>query len=218
MFHKWKKYLGESIEVIPIELSGRGRRYREPLYDSFDNMVDDVYSIVTEDIDETPYAFFGYSMGSWIAYDLSYKLIEAGYKEPEHIFFSARRPPYVKKKDIIYHTLSEDKMREEIIKLGGISRELIENKQFMNMFMPIIRSDFKNVNEYEYKNRGFKLLGNVTVFYGIYDDMTFEDVQKWRDSTNGNLDFYAYEGGHFFILDNLDSILDTIGRKLVNNF
>ncbi|MCS4470409.1 thioesterase domain-containing protein [Clostridium botulinum] len=29
IYHKWKKYLNPSIELSPIELKGRGKRYNE---------------------------------------------------------------------------------------------------------------------------------------------------------------------------------------------
>lgn len=38
----WKRKLKEEVEVIPLELAGRGKRIKEPLLQSVDEMVTDL--------------------------------------------------------------------------------------------------------------------------------------------------------------------------------
>lgn len=40
---KWKSNLADLIELCPVELAGRGKRFHEPYYSNIDEAVDDVY-------------------------------------------------------------------------------------------------------------------------------------------------------------------------------
>lgn len=41
-YSKWNKLIDSSIEVIPIELKGRGFRMSEDFYLNFEEMIDDI--------------------------------------------------------------------------------------------------------------------------------------------------------------------------------
>ena len=96
IFLRWKKYLDQNIELNPIELSGRGHRCNELFYDDFESVIEDVYKIIKYSLSDVPYAFLGHSMGSLIAYELCYKLIEFGDEPPIHIFFRKKCTQYQK--------------------------------------------------------------------------------------------------------------------------
>ena len=72
---KWMRYLDPLIKLVPIELSGRGSRNDSPLYRNFNEAIDDVFNEV-EPYLNGDYAIFGHSMGSNIAYELYYKIVE----------------------------------------------------------------------------------------------------------------------------------------------
>ena len=76
------------LEVVPIELKGRGKRFKEVNYNTFTEAVDDIYDYVKEIIKDTKYMIFGHSMGSWLAYELYYKILEEGNTLPILMFFS----------------------------------------------------------------------------------------------------------------------------------
>ena len=73
-YNKWRQYLDKHIELRPVELAGRGRRIYDPLYQSIEEAVDDVYQLISPELAKGPYAFFGHSMGGIIAYELAYKI------------------------------------------------------------------------------------------------------------------------------------------------
>ena len=73
-YAKWKNHFNPSIEVVPIELAGRGYRIEENLYQSMEEAVNDVYNKIVMQIDDSPYILFGHSMGSLIAYEVARKI------------------------------------------------------------------------------------------------------------------------------------------------
>lgn len=74
IFNSWKQYIDPSIELVPIELAGRGKRINEPLYNGVNDAVEDVFGLIKNKITDTPYALFGHSMGGMISYELAQKI------------------------------------------------------------------------------------------------------------------------------------------------
>src|SRR5215831_8066939 len=104
VFNKWNQYLDPNIELVPVELAGRGRRIHEALYKDVAAITEDVFNIVNEKIAGAPYALFGHSLGSMIAYELGQKIRDLCLLPPIHIFFSGRSAPHLKREDKkIYH-------------------------------------------------------------------------------------------------------------------
>jgi hypothetical protein len=63
-FVSWKKYLYSSIELKPVELSGRGKRLNEPLYKNVTEAVEDIFQRIRLELNDNRYAFFGHSLGA----------------------------------------------------------------------------------------------------------------------------------------------------------
>lgn len=64
VFQEWKKYFDNEIELIPIELAGRGKRFNNPLYNTLEEAVDDVLKQIQSClVPGDDYALFGHSMG-----------------------------------------------------------------------------------------------------------------------------------------------------------
>lgn len=71
LYNGMVKNNNEYIEIVPIELSGHGKRMPEPVYNSFDEAVHDVYNFICKNVKEdTRYAILGYSMGSLLTYEV----------------------------------------------------------------------------------------------------------------------------------------------------
>ena len=94
IYSKWKRKLPQDIELIPLEPAGRGRRCDEPLYNNLNEAVDDLYWEAAKVLDRSDeYILFGHSMGSLLAFELYYKLMEEGFREPLHLYVSGARLP-----------------------------------------------------------------------------------------------------------------------------
>ncbi|MFH4077473.1 thioesterase domain-containing protein, partial [Acinetobacter baumannii] len=62
-YYNWKDYLNKDIEIIPIELAGRGKRLKVPVYTSMEEAVLDIYDLMKPNLDGSPFAIFGHSVG-----------------------------------------------------------------------------------------------------------------------------------------------------------
>ncbi|NJD03457.1 MAG: thioesterase [Ruminiclostridium sp.] len=211
-YKKWKKYLHLSIDLCPVELAGRGNRTKEPCYNNLDETLDDVFNLVKMQIRNSRYALFGHSMGSLIAYELSHKIIKSGYGKPMHLFISGRQAPQTRKESKSMCTLPDEEFKKEIIKLGGTSSNFFEHKELTDIFLPLLKADYKIVESYVYAEKNKKLDCGITVFNGEEDDMALEDIYGWREHTKNELNIYNFKGGHFFINDNAEQIVNIINQ------
>lgn len=215
VYMKWKNKLNDAISLIPIELAGRGKRFNEPYYNSFDGALDDTYMEVCSQLNDTDhFMIYGHSMGSLLAYEIAHKLKENLNKEPIHIFLSGRYPPHISKDRRLF-LLPDDELIKTIFEYGGTPRELIEDEELLSLFLPIIRADYRMMSTYEYIERPGKLDCNISVMNGIDDKdiLDFECI-RWSDYTNGKCTFYEFDGGHFFINDKSEEIIDIINGTL----
>ncbi len=220
MFYtKWNKYLNHLIELQPLELTGRGIRYREPFYKDFKEVINDVFHQIKHFINYSPYAIYGHSMGSLIAYNLCRRIEEANLEPPKHLFLSGRRAPdYKDPEDQTMSELADSEFLNEIFKKGGTSVEFIDNKEFIDIFLPIIRADYQIINSYHHCSIQQKVNCDLTVFYGNKDDVTWSEMSEWRRFTNKDCKLLEYDGGHFFINDHGESIVEVMNKTLIEVF
>lgn len=217
VYSRWKYLLGDMIKVRPVELKGRGRRIHEPFYKDIKEAVEDIYSEIKADIDQTQYALFGHSMGSTLVYELAAKISEEGGREPEHAFLSGRYPPHVKKNERILHLLPLHEFIEEILELGGTQKEFLENKELMDIFMPILWADYRMIETYSPSPDIFKMNCSITVLDGKEDTKTTrEDMAEWRLYTRKECSIHEFDGGHFFIHEKDREVAGIIRNNLYN--
>lgn len=215
IYSSWKRHINRSIDIYPIELAGRGKRYNDLFYNTMDEAVEDIYTIIEDKIKEhEEYAFFGHSMGSILVYEVCHKIQKNNIKQPCHIFFSGHGAPHIKKEcDQIYH-LPDEEFKKEILNLGGTPKEIFENEELANFVLPILRTDFKIIGNYEYKHEDGKLKSNITVLNGKEDELNINEIASWRNHTLGDCKIHMFRGGHFFINDNVENICNIINTTM----
>jgi medium-chain acyl-[acyl-carrier-protein] hydrolase len=216
IYSSWKKLLHSSIEVIPLELTGRGGRMDKPYYKSIaGDGTDDLYQSMHKYMDGTPFAIFGHSMGTLFAYEISHKISKETGQMPEHIFFSGRGAPHTNKKDRIIHNLPESDFQEEVLQLGGTSAELFEHKELRDIYLPILRSDYRLVETYEDDGGKQKLVCDITALWGNQDRYSREESEAWKVYTSGQFRLAEFNGGHFFINQYKQQVIDLINQTLL---
>lgn len=215
-FNKWKKYLNGKIEMNTVELAGRGRRIYDPLYDSIEEAVDDVYKMLNPQLSGGPFCFFGHSLGGIIAYELAQKIRDIGQPPPKHLFFSGRGAPHVPDDASPIHNLPEEDFKKEIIELGGTPKEFFQHPELLDMLLPMLRSDFKIAENYRPKPEIKPFDHDITVFIGSEEDVTAEQMHGWKDHTSGICTLHYFKGDHFFINDEPEKVVKIINRVLLS--
>ncbi|NFP92083.1 thioesterase II family protein [Clostridium sporogenes] len=218
IYYKWNDMIDPLINVIPLELPGRGERISEPLISSMEELVDylydEFYNYLVEMNDNEDYAFIGHSMGTTIIYELIRRIQDSNLKNPIHVFFSGRYPPnFPEPKNI--HNLSDTEFKNEIISYGGVPKELIDNDILLDFFIPQLKTDYTAIENYKYTPTK-KWTFNISIFYGSLDsDIHLFDYKNWINFTNKKCHFYSFNEDHFFINTRSNEIINIIQNTLL---
>ncbi|MBL6449148.1 thioesterase [Fulvivirga sp. 29W222] len=201
------------IEVIPIELPGRGQRIREPLMTDLEALVDDLYDKLAPQLDLGPYAIYGHSMGAFLTHLLTKKILANNHEKPLHLFLTGCRGPSVDDPDKGKHLLPKDKFVDKLIEYGGSPDEILQDRQLFDFFEPILRADFEAIESYKHDSSEPHNIP-MTVMIGDQEVTTADDARAWQKESTIPINFIEFPGKHFFIFDHQKEIMEIITSTL----
>jgi phosphopantetheine--protein transferase-like protein len=212
IFRLWPASL-PNVEVCPIRLPGREARLREPPFTRLGPLVEALAKGIRPHLDK-PFAFFGHSMGSLIAFELARHLRDRLGLSPVHLFVSGRGGPQFMA-GLVLHTLPEQAFRDELRRLQGTPAEVLDNEELMTFFGPMLRADFAVVETYTYLP-GPPLDCPLSAFGGLQDANwgDEEGVAGWREHTRGPFRLRMLPGHHFFVNTAAPLVLQAIAEDL----
>lgn len=204
-YNKWVSYFNNNITVYPLELAGRGMRDDEDFYVNIEHAIDDLFEKVISIIGKSEYVLFGHSMGALIAFELCNRLENREGNKPMHLIISGYSAPQLPQQD-------QDKdVREIVMELGGMPNEVWNDPFLYDTFMPILQADYHLIRNYRYSLGRKPLKTNISILYGEDDNKTpFDKIIRWRELTSGNFKYYSFKGGHFFINQYTNDLVDCI--------
>lgn len=209
-----KTHISPNIQIIPIEYSGHGSRFNEPLSTSRERFLEDVFSQVEENFDDSPYAVLGYSLGTVVAHDIIDLMLQEGYRAPMHAFFSALLPPHFNTiHNAKYLLENHDLFYENIVKMNGIPNEVQENQELMELFLPIIYNDLKIYSEHVYQDSPKRFKFDISIFYSQIDDYN-QHMDQWALYTEETCFLHKFNGDHFFIKNHWEEIAEEINNTM----
>ena len=210
---KLSQYVHPSIEVIFLEVPGRGKRLNEPLLTDLNCMASDIFKQVQHHIkDGKDYVLFGHSLGGMLIFLVARLLRENKLNMPIQLIPSGvKAPEFNNDGKLIFHQLSKNDFKKELFKLGGIPKEVLENKELLDFFLPILIADFTAIETYKY-TKSEPLSIPITVLSGLDEGISRNDLEKWNRETTESLKIYQFKGDHFFVLNELGKIGNLINR------
>lgn len=213
IFRSWSGYLPPSVEVCTIELPGRGRQMKLLPFNQLEPLVDAIVSNIYPYLDK-PFAFFGHSMGGLVSFELA-RLLRNQYSiSPFHLFISSRRAPQLSNPKPSIHNLPDLAFIEELRHLNGTPPAVLENAELMQLFLPILRSDFAVLETYIYTPEP-SLECPITVFAGLQDsEVSCDELQAWQEQTKADFNLHMFPGDHFFLHSSQSVLLEKLATYL----
>ncbi len=218
-FNKIEKHISPYFEWITLELPGRGDRFKEPLLDNIHDMIDDLFVNIRQYIMKGEYILLGHSMGCLLGYELMKKIRKNDLKLPVCTFFLGRGAPEHNRFKNKKSTLPQELFWEEIKKMGGMPDDFFEQKDLLEFFYPILKNDFKAIENYNYLKMEkpfsipmYIMMGEEEIGEG--EKTSLDDMKDWINETDADCNFEIVKGNHFFINENSNiiakKIIDTI--------
>ena len=211
-YRGYAKAAPAALNVIPLELPGRGARYKAALLTDMDRIVADVFGQVQDRLDQ-PYAIYGHSMGTLVGYLLTKRILHEDLPPPRSLFFSGRGGPSLPADDAPYHLLPRPAFLAKIRELGGCPEEVLQDNELMNLFEPILRADFKALETCPYAGT-FPFPIPITAMIGADERVSYDDALAWQAETAEPLAVKVFPGNHFFIFNHEAEIMDLVAAQL----
>ncbi|HKP12906.1 MAG TPA: alpha/beta fold hydrolase [Blastocatellia bacterium] len=214
VYRSWAEYLPSGVEVIAVELPGRGRRMSEDPFRSLPLLVEALIPELVKLLD-MKFAFFGHSMGSMIAFETARELRRRGLPQPAHLLVSGRRAPQILKSDPITYDLPDEEFRAELLRLNGTPVEVLEHEELMKLLLPVLRADFELVQTYEYSDDA-PLSCPIAAYGGIEDfEVPRESLLAWEQQTKSRFSLRMLPGDHFFLRSASRQLFQLMGHELL---
>ncbi|VVP70031.1 Linear gramicidin dehydrogenase LgrE [Pseudomonas fluorescens] len=216
VYSRWRRTLPAWLQVRPVELPGRGARMGEPLQT-------DMQVLARQLADEqrlnatAPYAILGHSLGALLAFELAHELRALGCPEPVALFACGTAAPTRREGydgDGWRNPKDDAELINDLRELNGTPEEVLANKELMSITLPVLRADFLLCGRYTYRKR--QALTCALHVLGGEDDRASEDqLSAWRRETTGRFSLHLFQGGHFFIHEQEQRVLERLSSLLV---
>lgn len=214
IYRLWAEELPSFVEVCPVELPGRGRRFGEPLFEGLDDLLAQALDSLEPEMDR-PFAFFGHSMGALIAFEMARFLRQRKGFQPRMLFLSAHGAPQnLKLRPNPLFKLPDGELLKELERLGGTPQEVLAHRELIQLFLPTLRADLKILETYVYRPE--EPLGMPFIVLGGTNDAEVppQALDGWRDLTRSDFSQHLFPGDHFFLKSAGDEFFKVISGKM----
>jgi medium-chain acyl-[acyl-carrier-protein] hydrolase len=213
IYRKWPAELPKEVEVFLIQLPGRGTRLHEPAFTQLDPLVQAIGESILPYLNK-PFAFFGHSMGALVSFELARYLRRIEAPMPAQLFLSGRTAPQMLEPETPTFDLPDDEFFEELRRLNGTPREVLEHPELMRLMTPLLRADFSVCETYTYTVEP-PLACPITAFGGLKDhEIPREHLEAWRPHTAAEFKLRMLPGDHFFLNSDQAQLLRIVAQEL----
>jgi surfactin synthase thioesterase subunit/glycosyltransferase involved in cell wall biosynthesis len=205
-YRRWVDAL-PGTEVVPVVLPGRETRLAEAPFEDLRELIDALTPVIRP-FAESPYAFFGHSMGAGIAFELARSLRRMGLPLPKVLIVSSARAPQDRTEESRKKEPSDAELIEELAGLGTLTREALD------LAFPILRADSRLYRNYVYQPEA-PLEIPIAAYGGASDTSIAPDqLDRWREQTTVSFIRREFEGGHFYLQSDPHAVLECLQRDL----
>ncbi|MCA9265066.1 MAG: thioesterase [Planctomycetales bacterium] len=215
IFHRWKRVLPESWEVVVAKLPGREDRLNDPC---FEDLLDLVRELTEQwqagDDRRLPFALFGHSLGGALAFEFARRMQSIYGRMPLTTFVSSCRAPRRPPQSPLLHPLSDGDLIAQLLHRYGQFETSPGELELMKMLADTIRSDIKMLETYDYPELG-PLQSPLVVCGGVDDpSVTRVVLEDWRQEAGDRFTLRMFPGGHFYLREQETALTRLIKSKL----
>lgn len=200
-YRGWRPRLPENVKLVLPCLPGReGRIGDEPLANVASVTEDALSKLAPEIASGNRLAIVGLSYGALVAYDVAAQLEAAGH-QVEALFVASQRAPTTPAPAANWHLMDDHDLLSRLDDIGGLIAGTEDDEEFLELFLPIIRTDLHASETYVKPAQYAKLRCPIYLYHGSADPaISANDAYAWCDEA---LEFSLrnIDAGHFLIDD-----------------
>lgn len=204
----WQNDLNPDVELVVVQLPGRGIRLSEPPYTTMKEIVNALF-LAAKQLNNKPFLFYGHSMGARVAYELTLMLARVHCRLPIHFIASGSVAPCISRTNEQTYHLPDNEFIAKVGALNGTPLDVLTNIEIMHLMLPALRADFKIIETYCNKSN-FLIPTKVSVLAGNQEEIEIADIEAWFTLFEMRTDIYWISGDHFFVEKNKAEVLKAV--------
>jgi surfactin synthase thioesterase subunit len=211
-YRQFSKVLSEDFEVIAFQYPGRQDRAAEPPLGSLQEIAAGAFAEFVESEFNRGDAIttLGHSMGALVSFEFARIAEAAGVKVRQLTILAAVAPHRVADKPAA--PKDDQGLLDHLRWLGGSHADVIADPELVTLTFPVIKSDHLAAEAYSC-DRSTRITARIQVIGGDQDPIvSMADLNGWREHSD-DVEVTMFEGGHFFLLDQTDSIRELLSEN-----
>ncbi|MET9508014.1 alpha/beta fold hydrolase [Streptomyces flavidovirens] len=203
----WVKHCTGPIELVPVQLPGRGGRMAEPSAKDMVQLAEEIAETIAAE--PTQVLLYGHSMGAILAFEVTRRLRTLG-RPVQHLFVSGRPTPTIVRPPTPVSDLPRPEFIQMLRDYGAADQTVFEHDELLDLLMPMIRADFAMIENYRYRQEPL-LSCPISAWCGDADpEVPVAAMRGWGDQTSGEFTLSVLPGGHFFLTEHQAEIMRTV--------
>src|SRR5882757_7301562 len=213
VFRSWCDLLPPNVDVWGVEYPGHGSRISEPLTDRIDALAELIAEAVAAQ-PAVPYALFGHSMGSLVAFEMCHVLAARNATIPTLLVAAGHRGPHLPASRPPVHDAPDAEFVAHLRELGATPPEVLKSAELVDLMLPILRNDFRACETYSAPERP-PLRTEIVAYGGLADEDADRDaLLAWKRETRCRFGLRLFPGGHFFVRECAGQVAAALERDL----
>lgn len=211
-FNEWKP-LPDRLDVVPVGLPGREKRFCEPCYTDVFDATAGLLAEVPELIDpERDVIVFGHSLGAVLAYELAHALAREGKCRVTGLAVSGSPDPWTPRKERATG-LDDEAFLQRVSEFAGYTHSALEDPLMRELLLPTLRADVE-MHE-KYRARTDTPLDVPILMVRGHDDelISSEQLQGWARATSVDARAQSLPGGHMYLTERPAALLELIEQR-----
>ncbi|MBI5507954.1 MAG: thioesterase [Deltaproteobacteria bacterium] len=215
-YRTWLDAFPADVDVCPVEPPGRWSRIREPCHRRIEPLIDQLAAALRPELG-LPTAFFGYSLGSMVAFELTRRLRRDRGVLPRHLFVACARAPQLTTAAPrpALAALDDAAFVGAVARIyGGIPAAALSDPELLAMIVPVMRADIEMLDAYDYHDEP-ALACPIVAFGGERDRAaTKTELEGWGKQSASGFTLHMFGEGHFFSKTALAAVIGITSRVM----
>ncbi|MCO7190824.1 MULTISPECIES: alpha/beta fold hydrolase [unclassified Pseudoalteromonas] len=195
-FRAWSQLLPAHWRVVCPDLPGRGDKLAMAGCRDWSELTAQLLRELGQC--QTPFAFFGHSLGARVAFELALALQKSGQPLPLWLGVSACRAPSLPSRTQV-HTLADEPLAEQLQRLQQFPAQRLTHPEVRQRLLAQVRDDFY-LAECAPLRKPSPLACALSVFSATDDEIVnTTELPPWQDFSHFSLCSHQYAGRHFYL-------------------
>ncbi|MEE9382011.1 MAG: alpha/beta fold hydrolase [Nannocystaceae bacterium] len=209
-FRGWSAHMPLGVQVVAVELPGRGRRLRETGVPSIAELAERIAEAWVPELGATiPFVTLGHSMGGLLSLEVLLRLATRGLV-PRLVGISALGAPGFRSQEQRLSLASDAEIIAQIRDLGGTPAAVLADRDFMASVCERLRMDYHAIETFR-PTPWTPLNSPLAVVGGAQDPLVSRmALDAWWCHAGERFYRRDFPGGHFFLKERAAEVLEWL--------